>query len=101
VSCAETAEPIEMPFGRKTRLDPSNYNRAFDGGVHINAPGEYDESICVEAVMRSLATIAVVSSSRATSPEICFMPESVVQLSYYSTRVDQGCYLQHTFMPLV
>jgi len=39
VSCAKTAEPIEIPFGLRTRLGPGNH--VLDGGPDIRLEGQF------------------------------------------------------------
>jgi len=56
VKRATTAESIEMPFGMRTCGDQRNRCR---WECTLAPPAEYDRSICVSALMRSVATITV------------------------------------------
>jgi len=51
VSCAKTAEPIELPFGILTRLGP--VKQVLDGGgVHIGATWRINVNSTCAAAMR-------------------------------------------------
>jgi len=43
MSCAKTAEWMEMPFGLWTRVYPKKH--VLDGGVTLAPPGEYDWTV--------------------------------------------------------
>jgi len=57
MSPAKTDEPIEMPFGKQTRVGPRN--QVTDGGCTLAPPGEYDRSICAKAAMQPVTTVSV------------------------------------------
>jgi len=43
VSCAQTAEPIDLPFGLWTRVDRRKHVPTWEGT--LAAPGEYDWTV--------------------------------------------------------
>jgi len=58
VGTAKAAEPIEMPFGGRLRWAQGTTCRA-DEGARLAPTGEYGESICATAAMRTVANVTV------------------------------------------